>query len=245
MFNLSENGATVKLATLEHGFRPGEELALELDGGGPAWAARVQACWGARLHLRFVGDANATGAAARARLAAAKADDARFRDAALAAASRIAAAFEAALASGQTSDAALFDDDSVPIPGTDPQQHMTRFTMLTEKLLPPIQEPMLALDPRVVFCTAVDRNGYMPTHNRAASQPQRPGDPVWNAAHARNRRIFNDRAGLAAARTAHDHLVQNYERDMGGGRKVLMKEVDVPIRVRGRHWGALRLAWRG
>ena len=39
----------------------------------------------------------------------------------------------------------------------------TGFTALTDRLLPGIQEPMLAIDPRVVFCAAVDRNGFLPT----------------------------------------------------------------------------------
>jgi len=107
-----------------------------------------------------------------------------------------------------------------------------------------VQEPILELDRRVVFCAAVDRNGYLPTHNRVFSQPQRPGEVAWNTANSRNRRIFNDRAGLSAARSTRAHLLQTYERNMGGGRIDIMKEVDVPITVRGRHWGGLRLAYR-
>ena len=37
----------------------------------------------------------------------------------------------------------------------------------------------------LTFCASVDINGYLPVHNRRFSQPQRPGDPVWNAANAR------------------------------------------------------------
>ena len=244
VFNLSEGGASVKLASMDHGFRPGQDVILDVEGIGSVGTAAIKACWGARLHLYFVQGTEETRAAIRARLVAATADDLRFRDAARTAASRVAAAFEAALASGEISDAALFDVEYVPIPGTDPQQHMAKVTALTDRLLPPIQEPVLALDPRIATCVTVDRCGYLPTHNRAASQPQRPGDAAWNAVHARNRRIFNDRAGLTAARSTREHLFQSYERDMGGGTKVLMKEVDVPIQVRGRHWGAVRLAYR-
>jgi hypothetical protein len=115
---------------------------------------------------------------------------------------------------------------------------------LCDRVLPPIQEPVQAMDPRVVFCAAVDRNGYLPTHNRQFSHPQRPGDTVWNTANCRNRRIFNDRAGLSAARTIRQHLLQTYDREMGDGVVVTLKEVDVPIQVQGRHWGAIRLAFR-
>jgi methyl-accepting chemotaxis protein len=58
---------------------------------------------------------------------------------------------------------------------------LTRFVTLTDRLLPPIQEPVLNLDPRIVFCAAVDRNGYLPTHNRkfspSHSPPIRSGTP--------------------------------------------------------------------
>jgi methyl-accepting chemotaxis protein len=137
----------------------------------------------------------------------------------------------------------LFDDRYVPVPGTNPQQFMTRFTDLTDRVLPLIQEPMLELDPRVAFCAAVDARGYLPTHNLKFSQPQR-GDPVWNAANCRNRRMFNDRTGLAAGTSTKRFLLQTYRRDMGGGEYALMKDASAPIFVNGRHWGGLRIGYR-
>ena len=59
-----------------------------------------------------------------------------------------------------------------------------------------------AKDPRMAFCAMVDRNGYLPVHNKIYSHPQRPGDVAWNTANSRNRRIFNDPPGLAAAATS-------------------------------------------
>ena len=159
------------------------------------------------------------------------------------AAAQVIAAFEDGLSSGQIRIDDLFDEDYRPIPGTDPQQVMTRFTAFTDKVLPAIQEPVLKADGRIVFCAAVDRNGYLPTHNRVYSQPQ-SDDPVWNAANCRNRRIFNDRTGLAAGRNRRKFLLQTYRRDMGNGSFVLMKDASVPIKVAGRHWGGLRLAFK-
>ena len=67
---------------------------------------------------------------------------------------------------------------------------------------------------------------------------------AWNIANCRNRRIFDDRAGLCAARSARPYLIQSYPRDMGNGVTIWMKEIDVPIRVLGRHWGGFRTAYR-
>jgi methyl-accepting chemotaxis protein len=173
----------------------------------------------------------------------AETEDTPFIAKAIETAAAIARVFEDALAAGQLTEADLFDEKYQPIAGTNPQQYTTRFVAFTDRVLPPIQEPLLGFSDKVVFCAAVDRNGYLPTHNLKFSKPQGP-DPVWNAANCRNRRIFNDRTGLAAGRNTRRFLLQIYRRDMGGGRFVLMKDLSAPIFVNGRHWGGFRIGYR-
>jgi len=150
--------------------------------------------------------------------------------------------FEEAVERGEISAQALFEHRYRPVPGSDPQQVMAPFTEFTDRVLPQVQEAALEFSPKVVFCAAVDINGYLPTHNRKFSQPQ-GADPVWNAANSRNRRVFDDRVGLKAARSTEPFLLQVYRRDMGGGNFVMMKDLSAPILVNGRHWGGLRLAY--
>lgn len=170
-------------------------------------------------------------------------DDMPLIRAAQQAAGEIAELLETALRKGEISQADLFDEQYRPLEGTSPQQHTTRFCQLTDRLFPAVQEKMLGVSDRIVFCIAADRNGYIATHNRKYCQPQRPGDTVWNTANSRYRRIFNDRTGLASARNTRPFLLQTYRRDMGGGRFVVLKEATAPIVVQGRHWGGLRLAF--
>jgi methyl-accepting chemotaxis protein len=179
----------------------------------------------------------------QAALEGAKTRDGEFMTMVQAARDEIVAAFEHALSSGQTQLEDLFDEVYTPIAGTVPQQFMTRFTALTDSLLPPIQERVASEHADIVFCAAVDRNGYLPTHNLKFSQPQ-SADPDWNAAHCRNRRIFDDRVGLRAGQNTKPVLLQTYRRDMGAGRFVMMKDLSAPIFIKGRHWGGLRLAYR-
>ncbi|MBW4708783.1 chemotaxis protein [Roseobacter sp. YSTF-M11] len=154
----------------------------------------------------------------------------------------VSTALESAVDRGTITMSRLFDRNYRPIPGSDPEQFLTEYTTLMDDLLPPLQEPVLDMDPKVVFCAAVDINGYLPTHNRAFSQ--RPGDdPVWNTANCRNRRIFDDRVGLKAGRSTDAFLLQVYRRDMGGGEFKMMKDLSAPIVVQGKHWGGLRLAY--
>lgn len=151
---------------------------------------------------------------------------------------------ERAVEDGAISREAAFDTDYRPVPGTDPVQYDTAYLPVFERLLPSILETVLASDVSMAFCLAIDRNGYIPVHNRIYSQAQRAGDPVWNTANARNKRIFDDRAGITAARSTRPFVVQAYARDMGGGKIVMMQEVDAPIRIFGRHWGGLRTAYK-
>ncbi len=169
--------------------------------------------------------------------------DARFIDEAQRLAQQVSDAMTKAIDDNRISMDDLFNFSYRPVARSDPKQCIARFTRLTDQILPPIQEPVLSFDKRVVFCAAVDRNGYLPTHNKVFSHP--PGkDPVWNAANCRNRRIFNDRVGLKAGENTAPFLLQVYRRDMGGGDFAMMKDLSAPITVKGRHWGGLRLAYR-
>jgi methyl-accepting chemotaxis protein len=152
--------------------------------------------------------------------------------------------FEQGVADRAISIEDMFDIDYVEIPGSNPVQHRTKILDWADRALPPFQEAFLAKDPRTVFCVMIDRNGYLPVHNKIYSHPQRPGDVAFNTASSRNRRIFNDPAGLAAGRNQRAYLIQSYARDMGNGNTVMMREIDVPIRVNGRHWGGFRTAYR-
>ena len=152
--------------------------------------------------------------------------------------------FEDAVRSGAISIDDMFDENYVEIAGTNPVQYRTRVLDWADRALPPFQEAFLTKDPRMAFCAMIDRNGYLPVHNKIYSHPQRPGDVAWNTANSRNRRIFNDPAGLAAGRNQRAYLIQSYARDMGNGQTIMMREIDVPIRVNGRHWGGFRTAYK-
>ncbi|AWK90069.1 methyl-accepting chemotaxis protein [Azospirillum thermophilum] len=170
--------------------------------------------------------------------------DARFIDKAKEVAAATARLLEEALRRGEITEEALFTTTLETIPGSDPEQFRAPFTDLADSRFPALFEPVLEFDPRIQFCVATNSIGYVPTHNARYSQPQRPGDTAWNTANCRNRRVFADRAGLAAARNTRPFLLQAYRRDMGGGQMVRLKEVDAPIMVRGRQWGGLRLAFK-
>jgi methyl-accepting chemotaxis protein len=158
-------------------------------------------------------------------------------------AKQISAAFESAVERGEITLDLLMDENYREVPGTDPKQYLTNYVEFTDRILPPIQDPLQKADARIVFCVAWAKGGYLPTHNPNYRLPQ-GRDPVWNNANCRNRRLFNDRAVKKVAANRKPFLLQTYRRDMGGGNFVLMKDVSSPILVRGRHWGAFRMGFR-
>ena len=154
-------------------------------------------------------------------------------------AAEIVEQFNLLLTSGKLTMPQLFDTFYIPIPGTDPQKFHTQYDRLTDGILQPILDKYLASDSRFVFVVAVDRNGYLPTHNTKYSQPltgNSDHDAKWNRA----KRIFDDRTGLAAARNTKPFLLQRYSRDTGE----TMSDLSVPIFIQGEHWGAVRIGYR-
>ena len=241
-FDISRGGV---LLTVPETYRasPGLMITATIETMGRV-GLRVVNISSMGLHCAFETNDDLANARIEQALEAVKAEYRTMIDAAQQAARSVAAAFEAELHAGRLSRQDLFDVAYKPIAGTNPQQFETASVAVLERILPDIQEPLLGTDDRMVFCIAVDRNGYIPVHNRRFSQPQRPDDPVWNVANCRNKRIFDDRAGIAAARSTRPFLAQTYKRDMGGGVMVMMREVDAPIYVLGSHWGAIRMAYR-
>jgi methyl-accepting chemotaxis protein len=237
--DLSRDGALFALKAPET--LVNTKLTAEIEGIGRL-ACDVVAVTRLGVHVRFKEPSETERASLARMLEAAKASDAIYIARCTETAAKVVAAFTAALRAGRATEAALFDISYRPIAGTDPAQVTTQATAICELLLPPITDRVKDADSRVAFCAATDRGGYIAAHNRECSKPQRPGDPVWNAANSRNRRVFDDRAGILASRSLQPHLVQCYHRDLGGGRLMGLKEYDAPIIVNGRHWGGLRLA---
>ncbi|NLH79962.1 MAG: chemotaxis protein [Phyllobacteriaceae bacterium] len=218
---------------------------LELDFTGRFRIAGTVVAHGPHgLHVRFADGDAAVAARLGDEIAALDAEYRPMIERAERAAKRIRDVLDGAVAGGTLSLGDLFDTDYRPVRDSAPIQFETRALAALERVLPPVQEEILVEDGRMAFCVAVDVNGWLPVHNKIYSQPQRPGDVAWNTANCRNKRIFDDRTGLLAARNIRPFLVQSYLRDLGGGKIVPMKEIDIPLVIGGRHWGGFRTAYR-
>ena len=146
--------------------------------------------------------------------------------------------FEILLSANRVKSAQLFDTFYIPVPNTAPQKFTTQYDKIADQAIREILDKYLSLDNRLLFVVAIDKNGYVPSHNSKYSRPL-TDDPEFNAKYNRAKRMFNDRTGLAAARNTEPYLLQKYSRDTGEE----LYDLSVPINIEGKHWGAIRIGY--
>jgi methyl-accepting chemotaxis protein len=153
-------------------------------------------------------------------------------------AAAIGRSLEDALAAGRIGRDALFSREYTPIPGVEPPKFRTAYDALCDELLPPLQEPLLALHDWIVFAICANPDGYVPTHNLRFSQPL-TGDAARDLVGNRSKRKFGDRVGRSVGAHTDPYRLQVYRRDTGQ----IMFDLSVPVYVDGEHWGGLRIGY--
>jgi methyl-accepting chemotaxis protein len=154
----------------------------------------------------------------------------------------IAAAIEQAIDSGECTLEDVFDRDYKPIEGTNPLQYQVRFCEYADKYVQPILDRNKASDNRIIGSAIGDMNGYLPTHLTERCHPQGP-DPVWNDAHCRNKRILIDDTTRNALMSEKPATLATYRMELGD-KYIPVKNVFVPLWIKGRRWGNFELAYR-
>jgi methyl-accepting chemotaxis protein len=158
-------------------------------------------------------------------------------------ASAIADAFSDAVRTRRMPLETLLSGELSRLPGTDPPQYDHPASPLYEELLPSILARFHDPARGMVYAVATDRNGFVPVHNPAFAQAQRRNDPVFNHNFSRDRRIYDDRWTLRAARFARSPLVQAYRRDTAQRFGALVRDVSAPVLVMNRRWGAAQIGY--
>lgn len=165
--------------------------------------------------------------------------DLKVREKAMECRDQVTAELKKLITGNKLTLAQLFDTFYIPIPNTDPQKYHTQYDRYTDESIRIILDKYLAQDDRIKFVVAVDRNGYLPTHNSKYSKPL-TGNGDYDTKNNRTKRMFNDRTGLAAARNEKPFLLQSYSRDTGE----VMMDLSVPIHIEGKHWGSIRFGYQ-
>lgn len=169
--------------------------------------------------------------------------DRHFVELALQSATDVQMAVDGAIAANDVSMGTVFDTVYRPIPGTNPPQFDNGFNDMADKLVQPILDKAITLDPRIVVAVISDVNGYLPTHISSKSHPQRIGDAAWNMLHCRNKCNFMDDATARAVESDADFLLTTYRQNLGLHGYRTVKNIFVPLYFGGRRWGNFEIAY--
>lgn len=128
----------------------------------------------------------------------------------------------------------VFDQSYRPVPDTNPQKFTTSYAALFARELQPLFDEARR-DLGSIYSVALDVNGYLATHHSGVSEPM-TGDPQVDVLKSRHQRIyFTVETEKRRARNTEAFLFQTYMRDTGE----ILNDLALPIRIGGRHWGAM------
>ena len=149
-------------------------------------------------------------------------------------------ALEAAIDSGVLTIGDVFDPVYEPIKGFDfgdnPRFH-TKYDFYTDRVVLGFEDKILESSPDFLYAVGGDLNGYTPTHDSRFQHPL-TGDRAKDLSGNRTKRKFWTPMHQKAAANLEPVLVQPYLRDTGES----AWDVSSPIFVKGRHFGAFRVA---
>jgi methyl-accepting chemotaxis protein len=126
-----------------------------------------------------------------------------------------------------------------PIPKTRPRKYGTPYDALAERDLVGPEDKALARAATLQYAIITDVNGYIPAHNTRFTQPL-SGNPAEDYVNNRTKRMLGDTVSLIAARSEARYLIQRARVETGD----VIYDLSVPITVRGKHWGCVRIGYR-
>ena len=154
----------------------------------------------------------------------------------------IQAALERGIETGEIRIDDVFDREYRLIDGSNPEQYENGLCDFADRCVRPILDRVKASDERLIGSAITDVNGYLPTHLTERSHTPGP-DPLWNDAHCRNKRIMMDDTTAAAIVSEKPAMLATYRMELGE-KFIPVKNVFVPLWVKGRRWGNYELAYR-
>jgi methyl-accepting chemotaxis protein len=155
---------------------------------------------------------------------------------------RIQLEIENAIDAGEVTVDDVFDQDYQIVEGSNPVQYNVLFNDTADRVVRPLLDGSESSDGRIIGCAIGDMNGYLPTHLSKRSHPPGP-DPVWNDEHCRNRRILIDDTTRMALASDQPATLATYRMELGD-KYIPVKNVFVPLWIKGRRWGNFELAYR-
>ncbi|MEP7349917.1 MAG: methyl-accepting chemotaxis protein [Sphingorhabdus sp.] len=172
-------------------------------------------------------------------------EDGAFVELALQKKEEIVTITEAAIDSGVLTLEDLFDEELVLIPGSNPQRFTSRLTAWADQNWRTIFDQTKALRTEILTFACSTRQGFMPTHLSEFSRTP-IGDVAHDSRYCRNGRVFSiDPVAKASER---DYMMAVYRHtgassQEGNRDSTVVRNVYVPLNIKGRRWGDVELAY--
>jgi methyl-accepting chemotaxis protein len=157
-------------------------------------------------------------------------------------AAEIARIAEEAIARGELSVDALFDQDYRQVPGSNPPRFRTRASDWTDANWRPVIDRVVAEGGAIRMCSQADMNGFLPTHISDRSR-QPTGDLQHDTMYCRNGRILFDPIDQKAKRSNVPYMMAVYRQEGDGRNHVVVRNVYIPLVINGRRWGDFEVAY--
>jgi len=128
----------------------------------------------------------------------------------------------------------IFDSNYIEIPGSNPKKFHARYDMLFDRWIQDIEDQFLQ-DSEVEFAILMDKNGYVPTHNKKYSQPQ-TNNYARDVIYSRSKRNFSAYEGIKKilSYNGDSAIKELYQRDTGE----ILWNIGAPVRIFGQQWGS-------
>ena len=169
-------------------------------------------------------------------------EDQRYVELALSSRDEIQHLIETAIERGELRPADVFDTNYRLIAGSDPERFDNGFADWADHNVRPIIDRVTGSESTIEGSVISDVNGYLPTHQSERSQRLRLGDREWNDRNCRNRRILADPATMRAVQSDAPFMMAVYRLERGS-EQLLVKNVFVPLWIKGRRWGNFEIAY--
>jgi methyl-accepting chemotaxis protein len=172
--------------------------------------------------------------------------DSAFVELAIEQTQRIAKLTEAAIDAGSLTMDALFDHDLIEIPGSNPVRYRTRVTEWADANWRPIFDEVSCMRDEILTTVCTSIKGFLPTHmTKFSATPS--GDFAHDNRYCRNGRLFFEGVDMVAKVSEKDYMMAVYRHTgaSSGSNKAeaVVRNVYVPLRIKGRRWGDLEVAY--
>ncbi|PZT92217.1 MAG: chemotaxis protein [Citromicrobium sp.] len=149
---------------------------------------------------------------------------------------------EAAIDAGEISEDALFDTDYRYVEGSNPKLYRTTLSDWADANWRPINDRVVAEGGATLMCSEADMNGFLPTHVSDRSRSP-TGDIVHDTTYCRNGRIMLEPIDRRAKKSRDGYMMAVYRQEGDGKNYVVVRNVYVPLVIKGRRWGDFELAY--